>query len=259
MTSTTTTSTDDYRKSHLERGQDYDSILDESEFDDYMARVEAQRLDYALARVLPAKPRRYLDFACGTGRITRQVEDSALESFGVDISASMLAQARRKCPRTTFFEADVTRQPLALGQFDLVTSFRFFGNAQDELRVAALRAINGLLHEGGYLIINNHRNPNALQARLHRLTGGEDDMDLTPHKLYRLLEEAGFEVVWQSAIGFWIWRSALAQAGLRSVSAQSLRERMFSGAWWCRWSIDSILVARKVSSLPAGRGHARGS
>lgn len=247
---TTTTSADDYRKSHLERGQDYDATLGESAFDDYMARVEAQRLEHVLTRVLPQKARRYLDFACGTGRVTRQVEEHVGESVGVDISASMLAEARRKCTRSTFHEADLTREPLALGRFDLVTSFRFFGNAQDELRVSALRALNGLLEDGGYLIINNHRNPNALQARLHRLTGGEHGMDLTPKKLRRMLREAGFEIVWRTAIGFWIWRSALAQEGLRSVTPQALRERMFSGSFWTRWSIDSILVARKTSSLP---------
>ena len=45
---------------------------------------------------------------------------------------------------------------LILGLFDLVTSFRFFGNAQDELRSSALAAINRHLRPQGYLIINNH-------------------------------------------------------------------------------------------------------
>src|SRR6187455_222562 len=72
-----------YRRSHLARGDAYDANLASSPFDDYLSRAEAHYLGRLLGTVLPARINRYLDFACGTGRITRQLESRADESFGV--------------------------------------------------------------------------------------------------------------------------------------------------------------------------------
>src|SRR6185295_8842136 len=130
---------------------------------------------------------RYLDFACGTGRITEMMAPLAQESIGVDVSGTMLEVARVKCPHVRFMESDLTRDNLDIGLFDMVTAFRFFGNAQDELRSAALKAVVALLRPGGHLVINSHRNPLSLAAVLNRATGGSDDMDLHYFKLKRLL------------------------------------------------------------------------
>ena len=71
----------------------------------------------------------------------QRVELHAAESHGVDISESMLGAARAKCRNTQFVCADLTNSDAEPGPFDLITSFRFFGNAQDELRTAVLTAI----------------------------------------------------------------------------------------------------------------------
>jgi len=126
-----------YRRSHLARGDAYDANLASSPFDDYLSRAEAHYLGRLLGTVLPARINRYLDFACGTGRITRQLESRADESFGVDISPSMLRIARTRCRFTEFVHADLTdfaRQTHELSGFDVVTAFRFFGNAEPALR-----------------------------------------------------------------------------------------------------------------------------
>ncbi len=242
-----TMDSEDYRDSHASRGASYDTILS-APFDAYMDKWEGLYLAQVLARLFPAPIPRYLDFACGTGRITQRVEPLALEACGVDISESMLSIARGKCHSTRFVCTDLTRNDVELGLFDLITSFRFFGNAQDELRAAALAAINRHLRKGGYLIINNHRNPRSLRNIAHRATGGPDaGMDLTHAKLRELLRKHQFEIVHQHPIGCWLYRSKLVTAEVLESKRADKLERLFRYSWLTSISPDALLVAQKTA------------
>jgi SAM-dependent methyltransferase len=238
---------DDYRGSHLAKGGSYDADLAGSPFDAYMSHWEARHVPAIVKRLYPQGVPRYLDFACGTGRVTRLIAPEAQASTGVDISPTMLEQARRKCPQTRFHLGDITAQDPDLGQFDLISSFRFFGNAQDELREAALQAITKRLASGGHLLINNHRNPHALYARLDRLTGGDaaQVMDLHLPKLRRLLQRHGLQIVLAQPIGAWLYRARLMYTA-QPDDARALRnEARFSAGWLAPIAPDMILAARK--------------
>jgi SAM-dependent methyltransferase len=235
----------DYREGHLSKGGSYDVRLATEPFDAYMARQEALRLTKIVPRLTQQGARRYLDFACGTGRITATVAPLVDETVGVDISESMLGQARRKCPSARFVCADLTRESRDFGQFDLVTSFRFFGNAQAELRAAALRAIATLLRPGGHLIINNHRNPQAFASLLHRMTGGRDELDLTHRELDRLLREHGIRILELHPIALWVFRAKLQTSPLLESRFADRAERAFGHRAWARFAPDCIVVGQK--------------
>jgi SAM-dependent methyltransferase len=239
----------DYRHSHLDRGGDYDAAIAASPWDDYLARAEARHLDDLLRSILPRSIGRSLDFACGTGRITRHVEPYVFESWGVDVSDSMLERARRRCTRTEFRRIDLTRSALDAGRFDLVTAFRYFGNAEEEARREALLAINRLLGLGGWLVLDNHRNPNALARRLRYATAGARDMDLTHGKLRSLLAAAGFRIVWQRPIGAWICRDALMGAELHAREPDCAAERLFGASWLVPVAPAAVIAARKVAEV----------
>jgi len=237
---------EDYRNSHSNRGADYDQILN-MPLDSYMDRWEGQRLADLVSALFPKGITRYLDFACGTGRITHRLETIAGQSYGVDISESMLSIARQKCRKTTFVCADLTRNDVDLGQFDAITSFRFFGNAQDELRESALTAIHKLLQPGGYLFLNNHRNPQSFLLAARRLTAGLNESDLSHSKLKRLLRNHGFKLVRQYAIGFWIYRFKFTKTGFLDSKLADRLEQIFHSSCFVPFSLDAVLVARKVS------------
>lgn len=194
----------DYRLSHQGKGEDYDRALQEGDFNTYMAKLEAKIVCESVRKIFPAGVPRYLDFACGTGRITCLLEEYAEYSFGIDLSETMLAEARNKCKKTTFSVQDLTQKPLSEDSFDLVTAFRFFGNAQDELRQAALKAIARLVKPGGYLILNNHRNPRSFHSQLLRLRGDEVPGTLEPSNLQLMLEDNGFRIYKNHGIGAWL-------------------------------------------------------
>ncbi|MHC4171159.1 MAG: class I SAM-dependent methyltransferase [Planctomycetota bacterium] len=55
------------------------------------------------------------------------------------------------------WQADITTGDALKGRkFNLITAFRFFLNAEPELRSAAMNALSGLLAEDGILVFNNH-------------------------------------------------------------------------------------------------------
>src|SRR5207237_1003369 len=128
----------------------------------------------------------------------------AKASYAVDVSSAMMEQARRKCPGTTFFLQDITTEKLEVPPVNLATAFRFFGNAQDDLRRSALKALHGLLGEGGYLVINNHRNPGSINNRLLRLRGEPLQENLSHGKMRGLLRDAGFAVERTYGIALWM-------------------------------------------------------
>jgi SAM-dependent methyltransferase len=233
----------DYRESHVDRGPSYDATLATTPFDAYMAKWEAHWITQFVREEFPERIPRYLDFACGTGRITQTLAPLARETIGIDVSGSMLEIARGKCPHVRFIEKDLTREPLALGQFDLVTAFRFLGNAQHELREAAVHAVSELLRPGGFLVVNNHRNPASVASLLHRMTGGSHDMDLTYFKLRRLLIDHRFTIHRVRAIGLWLVRSRM-QARVQSSDGGTM-ERTLNGALFAPFAPDMIVIARK--------------
>jgi SAM-dependent methyltransferase len=243
----------DYRTSHLDKGLGYDAYLAETPFDSYMDRWEKRHLVRMVGALFPQGIPRYLDFACGTGRITRVLAPFARESCGVDVSASMLEVARTKCLSTRFIRADLTNEEPDWEPFDLVTSFRFFGNAEYELRTLALGAINSALREGGYLILNNHRNPHSVMEVIRRLSGGQPEMDLDHFKLRELLREHGFAIRRRCPIGFWIFRGSLVGKRLSRPDAGRMLERLFGQSWTVPFAPDAILVTQKIGASPLAR------
>ena len=100
----------------------------------------------------------YLDFACGTGRFTCKLEKYAKNSYGIDVSEGMINLAKKKCLKTKFMVVDITKNQTLNQKYDLVTAFRFFKNAEENLRMDALRSLYDLLKDDGYFIFNIHLN-----------------------------------------------------------------------------------------------------
>jgi SAM-dependent methyltransferase len=236
----------DYRASHLERGGQYDSRLADTPFDSYMTAWEHHHLAGIVRSLFPTANARYLDFACGTGRITATVAPLCQSTVGVDISPSMIQVAREKLPQAAFHLCDLSKEDPEVGSFDLITSFRFFGNAQDELREAVLRSLVKRLAPGGYLVINNHRNPRALHALLDRLAGGNaGSMDLHLPKLKGLLERHGLRIRRLQPIGAWMYRARLMHGFRADDEIATARERRFGHPAFAAWAPDAIVVAQR--------------
>lgn len=195
----------DYRTflQHEERAKRYESKYSGDSYDNWVWNLEQGYLVELIDRHLGDRPGRYLDFACGTGRVISFLEPRVHTSTGVDVSASMLELAAPKLAGSTLICGDPTANPTLIpGPYDLITAFRFFLNAQDDLREAALRVLHGALADEGLLVFNIHGNrwslrlPGVLVRRyLLRQTNPNRLNSLSYPKMRRLLARHGLRVV----------------------------------------------------------------
>ena len=237
----------DYRLSHLGKGDDYDKFIAEDPVAAYFDGAEKRIVRQIVPKLFSGKIPRYLDFACGTGRLTSLFETMSDRSYGIDISPSMLAEAKIRCSTVEFVHADITREKCDVEPVDLISSFRFFPNAQDSLRKAVLSELSKLLKPRGYLVINNHRNPHAIHYGLHRLTGGRGELDFSYFRMRRLLKEAGFEIVRTYGIGWWIIRSSFFRKEVLESSLGRLLEPLSRWGFMAPICPDMVVLARKTA------------
>jgi ubiquinone/menaquinone biosynthesis C-methylase UbiE len=96
-----------------------------------------------------------LDAACGTGRHTAYLASLGHEVIGVDTSLEMLARAREKVPRGTFYETDLHDLPLADDSIDLVVCAIALSHVADLGQ--ALAEFVRVLRPSGHLVISDSR------------------------------------------------------------------------------------------------------
>jgi SAM-dependent methyltransferase len=159
-----------YRVSHSADGYGtrYSHTYQKGYYFHQWTKLEEPLLRQIFSRYRDAGATRALDFACGTGRILRVLEDYFDRSTGVDVSESMLAVARQACKRAVIIGQDITDQPLDI-EVDIATAFRFFLNAEPSLRKGALKAIHKCLRPGGVLIANVHVNSSSMLGVVYRM------------------------------------------------------------------------------------------
>jgi SAM-dependent methyltransferase len=141
-------------------GQSYDRSL-ANRFELAIFQLEHGILLDLFRRLRSSDPAtRYLDFACGTGRILAVFKDLIHSKVGVDTSPGQLEIARQKVADAEFVCGNLVTSPELLSgrRFDLITSFRLLLNLEPENRIPILRALRGHLAPNGYLVVDNHMN-----------------------------------------------------------------------------------------------------
>jgi ubiquinone/menaquinone biosynthesis C-methylase UbiE len=187
----------DYRLSHLasDKGKLYDQPFCDYGWRQYLWQREKQTLRKILYDFFAFEPVSCLDFACGTGRILEFLNHRVNTCTGVDISASMLSLCRKKLPEVSLIEGDVTQDDILKGrEFNLITAFRFFANAQQSLRKEVLLALHRHLAKDGILVFNNHRNRSNPLFATARLMGKQLNT-LSHDEIMTLIDEAGFTLI----------------------------------------------------------------
>jgi ubiquinone/menaquinone biosynthesis C-methylase UbiE len=199
-----------YRESHKYDGKcaEYEAYYQNKAWQRFLWSREQEIILRILEKYFTGRDVHLLDFACGTGRITELLENRVKTSMGVDVSGSMLAVARKRLKRTEIIETDITAENvLKPRKFNLITAFRFFLNAEPELRSAVIKAIAELLDEDGYFVFNNHQNSGSPWIKLryahHRKKNPEGLFNvLSIEQMKKFIEEPGLEIVEIYPVGF---------------------------------------------------------
>lgn len=238
-----------YTESHKyeSKGAEYEQYYQTQTWQKFLWSREQKIILKILDKYFAGAEVHLLDFACGTGRIAGLLENRVKTSTGVDVSGSMLAVARKKLKRTEIIEADITAENiLKPRKFNLVTAFRFFLNAEPELRRAAIRALVDLLDDEGYLVFNNHQNLGSpwtkLLYRRHRRKNPEGIFNvMSMDELEELARQAGLEIVEMFPVGFFHPPKVPVSYGLnRAIDNIASRFKCLS-----RFSESPIAVCRR--------------
>lgn len=239
----------DYRSSHLDPRcpGDFDGHYTRGTGHLYWNHFERPYLEKLFHRLGREHPGRYLDFACGTGRIMELAHAHFTETVGIDVSDSMLAEARRRVPGATLMNVDVMTSPPEIGSFQVISLFRFILSAEDHLREGVLRWLRTVIAPDGVLVVNNHLNRwsiTGLRHRLRNVVRGKSGGPPAERHMEQLLGQCGFEIV--EAYGFGVippWRDTR-----RYPSTQLLRlERLLGSSQWLQeHAKDRIYLCRPI-------------
>ncbi len=180
-----------------------EEIFGDGTFGGIVWSLETEFLEALLRSLKPDV--RYLDFACGTGRILSTLEEHVTQSTGIEISSAMLDVAQQKVKRSMLLCRDISspNSPVE-GQYDLITAFRFFLHAEPALRAAAMRALAArLATKESLLVFNVHSIASSYRGGLavadaivsaatkrHRKV-----QVLSERRVRRLCKVAGLEIV----------------------------------------------------------------
>jgi ubiquinone/menaquinone biosynthesis C-methylase UbiE len=194
----------DYRNSHTaqDKGISYQKSFTDLKYRKYIWSWEKKILNKVLKKYFINKKQiKYLDFACGTGRIIHFLEENMFESIGIDISESMLKIALENVKKSKILKIDITRKKIFDDNyFDFITAFRFFLNAQPELREEALNAISKILKQDGYFVFNIHLNKNSMFFRIaclfRKIKGADYDICAVSIKeINQLIEKTDLQII----------------------------------------------------------------
>jgi SAM-dependent methyltransferase len=221
----------------------------------WLYETELRLLTEVVDRWLGGREIRYLDFACGTGRIIALLEQRVGTATGIDAAPEMLELARTRLTRATLICGDVTVDPAVLpGRYDLITAFRFFLNAGEPLRSGVLEVLHRVLADDGILVFNVHSNAWSLRAlsvlfRRHVLRQGWWNQR-SPRQVRRELRAHGFRVVELHGYNF------LTGKGSRLLPAAAVPrlERSLARVRPLRYlGVNLLFVCRKAAPSSAGR------
>ncbi len=202
------TDTDSYVQSHMapEKGTTYDAMYLSDPWQRRLWQREQEILSQIIRRFYKGRQIRLLDFACGTGRIASVLEGQVHSTTGVDVSDSMLAVAQSKLTRTRLIKANLIEDNVLAGEhFNLITAFRFFPNAEPELRKRALAILATLLSHDGYLVFNNHLNKQSLLYTYQNLAAWRHGLPcprvMSNGECLDLVRSEGLEIVLKYPVG----------------------------------------------------------
>jgi predicted TPR repeat methyltransferase len=188
----------DYRKSHLhpDKGESYHSSFSKNPYRKMVWHFEKDILEQILSQFYKCSEIHHFDFACGTGRILSHLANRTTRSVGVDLSPSMLEIARKDNSSAEIIEADLTQNDILKDQrFNLITAFRFFPNAEEELRMEAMQVLVRHLEDDGYIVFNNHMNTGSIRQRLNMLIRRRQLKGMNLAEVKSLLAKNGLEIV----------------------------------------------------------------
>jgi SAM-dependent methyltransferase len=135
------------------------------------------------------------DLGCGPGRVTAHLHSLGLNTFGVDLSPAMVAEASRRYPHLRFDEASMTDLGLTDGTLGGIVAWYSIIHTPPELLPELFAELHRVLAPGGHLLAAFQAGDERVhleQAYGHLIS--LDAYRLSPDHITNLLSQAGLPV-----------------------------------------------------------------
>lgn len=136
------------------------------------------------------------DVGCGPGYVTRHLQDLGVDAFGIDVSAEMIAIARREYPDLRFDVGTMTDLKLADHSVTGVLAFWSVIHVPDQAMPGVLGQFRRVLRPGGPLLIGFHvgRGTSHTSKGYTGRTINVDSYRREPGKVAGWLRDEGFTI-----------------------------------------------------------------
>lgn len=144
----------------------YDTIAEQYALD-YFEELARKPFDRELlAKFAELMPRggRVCDMGCGPGHVGRYLAGFGLDVIGVDVSASMIAVARRLNPEIKFEQGDMLQLQCADASFAGIAAFYSLIHIDRPRVPQALKELRRVLAKGGHVLIAFHAGEGEVHA-----------------------------------------------------------------------------------------------
>lgn len=205
-----------YKDSH--KWKDFAENYDKSicnKFESRIYQIENEILLEYIKKFFKDQNINIMDFACGTWRITSLLFSEYKNIAWYDISENMLNIAKNKYPQIKFYKKDIADTITEnIEKFDCITSFRFFLNAEYELKKDILLSLKKYLKKNGIIIFNIHMNKYSIPFWLSKmkyalwLTKIEQNW-MSYSEVKKMLAETGFKIIDAKWYSFFLWNPLL--------------------------------------------------
>lgn len=205
-----------YKDSH--KGKEFAKSYDQNisnKFESRIYQIENEILLKYINHFFSDKDIDIMDFACGTWRITSLIFSEYKNVVGYDISVDMLNIAQKRHPKIQFYEKDIMKDVwINTKKFDCITSFRFFLNAEYDLKKNILLHLKKYLKNDWMIIFNIHMNKYSIPFLLSKmkyilwLTKIKQNW-MSYAEVKKLVEENGFKIIDAKWYSFFLWNPLL--------------------------------------------------
>ena len=171
----------------------------------------------------PQVGERILDVACGTGTSSASIARTGATVVGLDFSAGMLVQARKKHNGVEFVLGDAEKLPFVSDEFDAVTVSFGLRNVNDPK--VALAEMFRVLKPGGRLVICEFSRPPVAVLRasyfayLKYVMPGVASVTGSNAAAYKYLEESIKDWPEQGTLSQWIRGAGFTRVAYRNLTA----------------------------------------
>jgi ubiquinone/menaquinone biosynthesis C-methylase UbiE len=172
-----------------------------------------------------------LDVGCGPGTMHPYLTGAIGQLEGADLSESMIADARRLNPGTTYHVADARSLPSPDDAFDLVTAICILHHVAAADRDRVVAELARVTRPGGLVVVFEHNPLNPLtRLAVARCQFDEDAVLMGRHEAERRLHAAGMRAVESRYFLFLPWAGRVVRVIERTLGRVPLGAQYYTAA-----------------------------